>query len=133
MATKKKTTAISDEEIIAALLQHGTVKEAAEKAGISPRALYDRMGDREFKAQYSDAKADIIRQAVFSINGKLSAAVDAIADIMTDTNVNPATRLQAAQTILNNAGKLSETLRDVERIASNYKSDPFAPLEMLNI
>ena len=125
MAEKKKTTAISDEEIIAALLQHGTVKEAAAAAGISPRAMYDRMNERDFKAQYSDAKADIIRQAVFSINGKLAAAVDAITDIMTDSSVNPATRLQAAQTIINNAGKLSDTLREAERIATNYHSDPF--------
>ena len=37
----KQAQAISDEQIIAALLNNGTVKAAASAAGISERALYD--------------------------------------------------------------------------------------------
>jgi len=107
---KKNNGAISNEEIIAALLQHGTIKAAADAAGIGTRTIYDRMNDKEFRAEYAQAKADIVRQAVFSINGKLAAAIEAVADIMTDKEVNPATRLQAAQTIINNAGKFAERL-----------------------
>lgn len=110
MAAKKNSTAISNEEIIAALLQHGTIKEAAAAAGTAPRTIYDRMKEWNFRAEYAAAKNDLIRQAVFSINGKLAAAIDTVADIMTDTEVNPATRLQAAQTIISNAGKFAERL-----------------------
>ena len=39
--TKEK--AVSDEQIIAALLQHGTIKAAAAAVNLSERALYDRM------------------------------------------------------------------------------------------
>ena len=76
--------AISNEEIIAALLQSGTIKEAARAAGTTPRTIYDRMKDREFRAEYMEAKNDIIRKAVFSINEKLGAAVDTVAEIMAD-------------------------------------------------
>lgn len=105
-----KVKAVSNEEIIAALLQHGTIKEAAAAAGIAPRTIYDRMQDRGFKAAYMEAKNDIFRKAVYTINSRLSEAVDAVTDIMTDESVNAAVRLQAAQTIINNAQKFAARL-----------------------
>ena len=122
---KTNTKAISNEEIIAALLQHGTVKDAAAAAGTTPRTIYDRMNDREFRAEYMEAKNDIIRKAVFTINEKLSAAIDAVAEIMTDKDNNPAIRLQAAQTILNNAGKFAERLTHDEYQSRNEGKSPF--------
>lgn len=38
------------------------------------------------------------------------AAVDTVAEIMQDKEANPATRLQAAQTLLNNASKFASRL-----------------------
>lgn len=122
---KTNTKAISNEEIIAALLQHGTIKDAAAAAGTTPRTIYDRMNDREFRAEYMEAKNDIIRKAVFTINEKLSAAIDAVAEIMTDKDNNPAVRLQAAQTILNNAGKFAERLTHDEYQSRNEGKSPF--------
>lgn len=112
MATK----AISDEQIISALLNHGTIRQAAAAAGISERAIYDRMNNGDFQVLYKAAKADLIRSAVFSINGKLQEAIDTVAEIMTDQENPPATRLQAAQTILNNAGKF------IARLATDEQS-----------
>ena len=121
----KNTKAVSDEEIIAALLQHGTVKAAAEAAGTSPRTVYDRMQDRAFRAAYSAAKDDIIRKAVFSINEKLSEAIEAVAEIMRDKETNAAVRLQAAQTILNNAERFAARLRRDETYSRREGQDPF--------
>ena len=123
MANKK---AVSDEEIIAAILQHGTIREAAQAAGIAPRTIYDRMENRDFRALYMAAKNDIIRKAVFSINEKLAQAIDAVADIMTDKDNNPAVRLQAAQTIINNAGKFAERLAKDEYNSRAEGKDPFS-------
>ena len=122
----KNTKAISNEEIIAALLQHGTIREAAEAAGTTPRTIYDRMKDREFRADYMEAKNDIIRKAVYSINAKLSEAIDAVADIMNDADTNPAVRLQAAQTIINNAAKFAERLTKDERQSRLEAEPPFS-------
>lgn len=123
MANKK---AVSDEEIVAAILQHGTIREAAQAAGIAPRTIYDRMENRDFRALYMAAKNDIIRKAVFSINEKLAQAIDAVADIMTDKDNNPAVRLQAAQTIINNAGKFAERLAKDEYNSRAEGKDPFS-------
>lgn len=122
----KNTKAVSDEEIIAAILQHGTIKEAAQAAGVAPRTVYDRMEDREFRSLYMAAKNDIIRKAVFSINEKLSQAIDAVVDIMTDKDNNPAVRLQAAQTIINNAAKFADRLAKDEYNSREEAKSPFA-------
>ena len=64
MAAKKSNTkAVSNEEIIAALLQHGTVREAAEAAGTTPRTIYDRMSNDK---EYNDK---LRRQLTKSLNG----------------------------------------------------------------
>ena len=55
--------------------------------------------------------ADLIRAAVLSLNGKVQAAIDTIADVMNNEQNNPATRLQAAQTILSSAGKFAQRLQ----------------------
>lgn len=111
--------AVPDEKLIAALLNHGTIKQAAAAAGVSERTMYDRMNSGDFKELYKAAKADLIRGAVFSLNGKLQEAIDTIAGIMTDESTNAAIRLQAAQAILNTAGKFAERLqadeKDIER------------------
>lgn len=111
-------TTISDQQIITALMNCGTLKETASAVGISERALYDRMNNREFRENYRRAKADVIRKSVFTLNHQIEAAVAIVVEIMCDKDVNPSIRLQAAQTILNNAGKFSERLNEDEKTAT---------------
>lgn len=122
---KENAKAVSDEEIIAALMANGTIAKAAAAAGITSRALYDRMGENAFQAQYKAAKAALLRETVFNINAKITTAIKTIADIMQDTETSPAIRLQAAQTILNNAAKFSERLNAQDSTAEEARSSPF--------
>lgn len=122
-----KGKAISDEQIIAALLDHGTIRAAAGAVGISERALYDRMNKGEFQALYKAAKADLIRAAVLNLNRQLQAAIDTVSEIMQDPDNNAAVRLQAAQTILNNAGKFAQRLQaDETSVILQQESDKFS-------
>ena len=109
-----KTKTISDEAIIAALLDHGTIRAAAEAVGLSERTIYDRMSDGEFQALYRAAKSDLVRAALLRINRHLERAIDTVAGIMEDKDNNAAVRLQAAQTIINNAGKFAQRLQTNE-------------------
>ena len=121
-----RTKAITDEQIIAALLANGTIRAVAAAVGISERTVYDRMNSGEFQALYKAAKADLIRAAVFNINNQVQAAIDTVADIMQDEDNNPAIRLQAAQTILNNAGKFAQRLQsDEAHIATQIENNRF--------
>ena len=118
---------VSDETIIAALLNNGTLKAAAAAAGVSERTIYDRMNNGEFQALDKAAKADLIRAAVFSLNSKVQAAIDTVAAVMQDENNNAAVRLQAAQTILNNAGKFAQRLQaDETSVITQVESNTFS-------
>lgn len=110
MASRKNQTAVSDEEIIAALLQSGSIAQAAELTGIGQRTIYDRMGTRDFKAAYSAAKSDIVRAAVLTLNRSLSAAVDVVTSIMSDESNSAGTRLQAAKMVIESAAKFADRL-----------------------
>ncbi len=133
-ARKKNTKAVSNEEIIAALLQCGTVKEAATIAGTTPRTIYERMNnDYEFRGEYAEAKNSLVRKAVFSINERLAEAIDAVSDIMKDKKVNAAVRLQAAQTIINNATKFAERLNKDENHARSEGTNPKDVWERIGI
>lgn len=122
--SKTNNNAISNEEIIAALIQHGTIKAAAHAIGTTSRTLYGRMSQPEFRAEYMEAKNDLLRQAVCGFNSKLSAAVETIAEIMTDKEVKPAVRLQAAQTIINSLERFTQRLTADERASNNEATDP---------
>jgi transposase len=110
--SKKKAT---DEEIIAALLQGGTIRKAAEALGISERTIYARMNDKLFRQRYQEARNDILRGAVWALNDKITEAVDTISGVMRDGEASPAVRLQAAQAILAHAVKLSVTIDQRDR------------------
>ena len=111
----KKRSSVSDEEIIAALLSCNTVSETSKKCGLATRTLYDRMNSKRFQLLYNGAKADVLRTAVNLITGKLTEAVKVVSEIMSNTSVNPAIRLQAAQTIIKSAVALSEKLQSDEQ------------------
>ena len=112
---KRKNKNISNEKIVKALLQYGTVREAAEHVGCQPKTIYNRMNnDDDFIESYNAGKSDVTRKAVANFNNKLSQTIDEVFSIMQDKNVNAAVRLQAAQTILNNAGKFAERLEKAD-------------------
>lgn len=116
---------VTNEQIVAALMSHGTQKEAAAALGITERTIYDRMSEGDFKSLYKSAKADVVRKAVASLNNHIGEAIDTIVSIMNSEDANPAVRLQAAQSILNNAGKFAERLSEDENNVSIQKENSF--------
>ena len=120
MASKKNQTAVSDEEIIAALLQSGSIAQAAELTGIATRTIYDRMGTRDFKAAYSAAKSDLVRAAVLTMNRSLSAAVEVVTGIMNDEKNNAGIRLQAAKLLIENAAKFTDRLSEADKTTAAW-------------
>lgn len=117
---RQNETAVSDEQIVAALISNSSIQAAAQACGISTRAIYDRMGYRNFKAVYAAAKADLIREAVLTMNGRLNEAVATIYSIMNDKGNPPATRLAAARVMLDNAAKFMDRLTYGDGYAGSY-------------
>ena len=124
MESMENRTAISNEEIIAALISCGSIAQAAEQLNMSPRTIYDRMGYRDFKAAYSAAKADIVRQAVLTMGRNLAAAVDVITGIMNDDSNPATTRIQAARMIIDNAWKFTDRISAADEYTAEKATDP---------
>lgn len=95
MSEQKKKNALD------ALLESGTLTEAAEKAGISRKTLYNYMRtDTDFARAYKEARERLTLERLDSTEAERAKAKAVILEIMNDKQQSSAVRLKAAQTIL---------------------------------
>lgn len=113
IALKKRLT---DEAIISALIEAGSIKAAADRLGCTVKTLYERMKKTDFKALYAQAKADILKGATAKLQGNLSGAIDTLTAIMNDQETAKQTRVNCAVSILQYAAKFTETTDIIERL-----------------
>ena len=107
---------LTDEEIVSALIECGTIKGASEKLGVQLKTLYSRMKKEQFRKTYNDAKADLLKSATAKMQKYLVDACDVIADIMRDKETSQQVRLNASDAIIRNTIKLLEQTDIIERI-----------------
>ena len=72
------------EKYLSALITSATLKEAAEKAGITPRGLRKAMKDPSFEREYSDLKGEILDDAARQLRGHFRLAIETLAGILAD-------------------------------------------------
>lgn len=104
---------------MAALLICGTVKEAAESAGVSLGTVYSRLKNEEFFTEYQNRKDAAINEATAQLVSTLALAVKTVNDILLDPKTASQIKLNAAQLILTNTLKYTEQvtlLRRVEKL-----------------
>ena len=107
-----------------ALLDSNTFTEAAEKAGISRKTLYNYMRtDTDFAQAYREARERLTLERLDAIENERQRAKDTILAIMDDAAQSSAVRLRAAQTILD-AGQTIEKAADT-LIAENAARGTF--------
>lgn len=115
---------ITDEMLIASLMTHKTIKEAAASVGCSERSIYSRMRDAEFEETYKCARLDVLRGVVSEVTLKAQDALEIVVKIMHDEDVSAQTRLNAANCILQFAERAQSKLRQEE-----ITTMPTAPIE----
>jgi hypothetical protein len=114
---KTRVNAVTNEEIIAALLQSPTVKEAAKSCGMDYTVIYDRLKEPAFKEQYQAARQEVIQQAITYVQSVTAAAIKRLHDIMNDPEVAPQIQVNAAESILRNSLKLTEQGEIMQQLA----------------
>lgn len=112
---------LSNEAIIIALLEHGTVKSAAAALNISTKTIYNRMKTIEFEREYSAFKDELLNNCFYKLINAVDTAIDVIIEIMEQPDAKPNTRINAAQIVLNSVVKFSQ--RTVEH--ENHTNDIF--------
>lgn len=103
---------------MSALLTSATLHEAAEISGISIRTLYNLRADPAFNSELNRRRRQMVETACGSLQTKLAEASKTLAELMEDTGLNPAVRLNAAKAIIEYGLKTIETLDILPRLAA---------------
>ena len=112
------------EEAILALMTQRTVDEAARVAGIGARTLWRWLKQPEFDDAYREARRSTFSQSTARLQQASSAAVSTLLKIMVYPSAPAASRVRAADCVLEHGTRAIEIedvqarLSELERIAS---------------
>ena len=115
------------EQAIVALLTCRTNEEAANAVGVSGVTLLRWQKEPEFQIAYLAAKRAAFGQSIARLHHLSNSAVSTLGKIMLDSTTPPATRVRAADSILNHAAKAIELedigarVSELERATENAK------------
>ena len=101
------------EEAIAALLTHRNVEDAARAVGIGVSTLLRWMKEPEFEAAYREARRAAFGQSVARLQQASSAAVSTLLKVMVDPATPPATKVRAADSVLDHSARAIE-IEDID-------------------
>lgn len=105
-----------DEQILAALLSCGNIKDASIAAGVSHTTVYNRLSDKDFKAEYDRRRTIALNEACHTLQATLTKAVDTIREIMENKDTAPQVRLNASAILLQNCLKYTEQVNILSRL-----------------
>jgi hypothetical protein len=108
------------EAAILALLTSRNVEDAALQADVGARTIYRWMKEPEFDAAYREAKRAAFSQAIARLHQMTAAAVTTLGKVMVEPTTPQATKVRAADSVLNHAAKAIE-LEDVEARVSELE------------
>ena len=108
---------VSDEKLLEMLLVHGGASGAASVLGISRNAIFKRLQDPVFRAQYDAAQGVVLSTAAASMTTALDAAIGCLRDVVEDKSVSAGIRVQAANTLLTHCDRYIESANILRRIA----------------
>lgn len=104
------------EKALASLLTSRTRREAAKAAGISERTLYKYLLEPDFRDAYQATISGIVADVTRQIQNALSPAVDALLEVVTDTEAGAMARITAARTILDFGLRFTEAVDFIQRL-----------------
>ncbi len=93
------------EEAIVALLTQRNMEEAARAAGIGTNTLLRWLKVPEFQVAYRTARRDAYSQSIARLQHASGAAVSTILKVMVDPSAPAASRVRAADSVLDHAAK----------------------------
>src|SRR5271168_2606861 len=108
MAARSSILSRKQEDAIAALLTQRNIDEAARAAGVGARTLYRWLKEPDFDAAYRAARRAAFSQSAARLQQMCSAAVTTLGKIMVDPSSPVATRVRAADSVLDHAAKSIE-------------------------
>jgi hypothetical protein len=113
MTGKSANLGRKKEEAIVALLTTRTTEEAARAVNVSAKTILRWQKEPEFDAAFRAAKRAAFGQSIGRLHHLSSAAVTTLGKVMLEPGTPPATRVRAADSILDHTAKAIE-IEDIE-------------------
>jgi hypothetical protein len=106
------------EQLIIALLQQPSLEKAAAVAGMSVVTAWRISKTEEFQKEYRQARRDAFSQSIVRLQQASGAAVATLMKVMVDPKTPAASRVRAADCVLDHGAKSIE-IEDIEaRVAT---------------
>jgi len=102
------------EKVLIALIETSSIREAAKASGIGEATIYRYLQDKEFLAEYRNARRQTIESAIAQMQNAASEAVERLKELQYCEN--PAVAARCAQIIFENSIKGMETTDILERL-----------------
>lgn len=111
-----RSKAVSDEQIMLALMETKTIEAAADACGITRQTIYKRLADPQFKAAYTERRLRILEQACAALQNRMGEAVEALAEIMNNGKASKMARVLAAKAVLEYGLRSVEVMNILPRL-----------------
>jgi len=102
------------EKVLIALIETSTIRDAAKKSGIGEATIYRYLQDKDFLAEYRNARRQTVESAIAQMQNAASEAVETLKQLQHCEN--PAVAARCAQIIFENSVKGMETFDILERL-----------------
>jgi len=119
---------IKHENILNALMQFSTVKEASAHLGVTPKTIYNHLNkDEALLIAFRNSKREILRETIEKVQTGAEKAVTFLTDMLDDPEISPAVKLQGAQKLLDIAPKYREMEADLNGAVFRETGSFFMP------
>ncbi len=102
------------EKVLIALIETSSIREAAKKSGIGEATIYRYLQDKDFLAEYRNARRMAVEDAIAQMQNAASEAVGRLRELQYCEN--PAVAARCAQIIFENSIKGMETTDILQRL-----------------
>lgn len=107
---------VSDAKLLETLLSYGNAERAAQALGISRTAIFKRLQNDVFRAEYNAAQTAIISAVALELTAVISDAVGALHDVVTDDVASDNARISASNALLTHCNRYVETANILRRL-----------------
>lgn len=107
---------VSNEKLLETLLVYGNAERAAKALNITRNAIYKRLQDETFRAQYAAAQTAVINAVALELTAVISDAVGALHDVVTDDVATDSARISASNALLTHCNRYVETASILRRL-----------------
>lgn len=107
---------VSNEKLLETLLVYGNAERAAKALGVTRNAIFKRLQDETFRAQYTTAQTAIVSAVAFEMTAILSDAVGALHSVVTDDVASDNARISASNALLTHCNRYVETASILRRL-----------------